>query len=60
MRELVLSRIVESEELTPEIRRALVSDVESLYPGHLPVAAIPDVIGLNVEGVWLEIQSEMS
>jgi hypothetical protein len=46
--------------LTPEIRRALVSDVESLYPGHLPVAAIPDVIGLNVEGVWLEIQSEMS
>jgi glyoxylase-like metal-dependent hydrolase (beta-lactamase superfamily II) len=60
MRELVLSRMVESEELTPEIRRALVSDVESLYPGHLPVAAIPDVIGLNVEGVWLEIQSEMS
>jgi glyoxylase-like metal-dependent hydrolase (beta-lactamase superfamily II) len=60
VRELVAARRSEGVELTPAIRSALVSEVESLYPGYLPVAAIPDVIGLNVEGVWLEMQNQRS
>ena len=58
VRELVQTRMVENEELTPEVRNALVAEVESLYPDYQPVAAIPDLIGLNVEGMWLEIRNE--
>ena len=60
VRELVAARQRHSAELTPELRSALVAEVERLYPGYLPVAAIPDVIGLNVEGVWLEMRGQSS
>jgi glyoxylase-like metal-dependent hydrolase (beta-lactamase superfamily II) len=60
IRELVSARRAQTGELTPEVRAALVSEIERLYPDYPPVAAIPDVIGLNVEGVWLELQAERS
>lgn len=60
IRALVADYQRESAELTPEIRGAIVSEMERSYPGYLPVAAIPDVIGLNVEGVWLEMRQKVS
>ena len=60
IRELVADSQRGNAELTPEIRSAIVSEVERAYPGYIPVAAIPDVIGLNVEGVWLEMRRNPS
>jgi glyoxylase-like metal-dependent hydrolase (beta-lactamase superfamily II) len=60
VRELVAARRAREPELTPEVRAALVSEIERLYPDYLPVAAIPDVVGLNVEGVWAEFAGQDS
>jgi glyoxylase-like metal-dependent hydrolase (beta-lactamase superfamily II) len=58
-RGLIAGRLSRDGHLTQEIRSALVSDVERTYPGYLPVAAIPDMVGMNVDGVWAEMQAEL-
>jgi glyoxylase-like metal-dependent hydrolase (beta-lactamase superfamily II) len=55
LRGLVASKIAKSRELTPEIRNELLREIEGLYPDYPPVAAIPDMLGMNVEGVWGEL-----
>lgn len=58
VRELVRSRQAGNPELTPQLRNELIAEVDRMYPGLVPVVAIPDAIGLNVDGVWAELKRE--
>lgn len=58
VRDLVKARQGRSAQLTPDVRSGLIAAIEAKYPGYVPVAAIPDALGLNVDGVWAELQRE--
>jgi hypothetical protein len=47
-----------SAQLTPALRSEIIAAIEARYPGYVPVAAIPDALGMNVDGVWAELQRE--
>jgi glyoxylase-like metal-dependent hydrolase (beta-lactamase superfamily II) len=61
-RRLVRRRIVAASdggrEVSPAERRAIVAAMERRYPGYLPVASLPDLLGENVEPVARELRSE--
>jgi glyoxylase-like metal-dependent hydrolase (beta-lactamase superfamily II) len=59
-RALLEVRRTGSVGLTPEIRAAIVAQIEGRYPGYLPVAAIPDITGMNVDAVWRELENDLS
>jgi hypothetical protein len=54
----VRARQGRSAQLTPDVRSEIIASIEAKYPGYVPVAAIPDALGLNVDGVWAELQRE--
>ena len=58
VRDLVRSRQGRSVQLTPDLRSEIIGAIEARYPGYVPVAAIPDALGMNVDGVWAELQRE--
>lgn len=58
VREVVATHQTVQPQLTPELRAQIVAELDALYPGLVPVVAIPDALGLNVDGVWAEIQRE--
>jgi glyoxylase-like metal-dependent hydrolase (beta-lactamase superfamily II) len=55
VRQLVKEARLRSAQLTPEVRGEIVAAIEAKYPGYVPVAAIPDAVGMNVDGVWAEL-----
>jgi glyoxylase-like metal-dependent hydrolase (beta-lactamase superfamily II) len=61
-RRLVRRRIAPASDagrqVSPAERRAIVASMERRYPGYLPVAGIPDLLGENVEPVARELRSE--
>jgi hypothetical protein len=58
VRELVSSHQTVQPQLTPALRTQIVGEIDQLFPGLTPVVAIPDALGLNVDGVWAEVLRE--
>lgn len=58
VREVVASHQTVQPQLTAELRARIVGELDTLFPGLVPVVAIPDALGLNVDGVWAEVQRE--
>lgn len=55
LRERVRLRMTNGRSLTPDERRAVISEIEARYPGYPGVSAIKDLVGLNVDAVAEEL-----
>lgn len=58
VRELVSTHQTVQPELTPELRTRIIQEIDQAFPGLIPVVAIPDALGMNVDGVWAEVARE--
>ena len=47
VRDLVKARQGRSAQLTPDVRSEIIAAIEAKYPGYVPVAAIPDALGIG-------------
>jgi glyoxylase-like metal-dependent hydrolase (beta-lactamase superfamily II) len=55
LRQRVRLRLTNRRSVTPDERRAVIREIEARYPGYPSVAAIDDLIGLNVDAVAEEL-----
>lgn len=58
VRDLVKKHQTVQPKQTPEARAEIIAALDAMFPGLVPVVAIPDAVGMNVDGVWAELLRE--
>jgi glyoxylase-like metal-dependent hydrolase (beta-lactamase superfamily II) len=56
VRGLVAEARCGSGTLTPALRREVVAAIEARFRRYVPVTPVPDAIGMNVDGLWAELE----